>query len=38
MTHFCDGAQSAPRDEVKATVVKIEKENLSSSWEIDGTT
>ncbi|KAF8144103.1 hypothetical protein K438DRAFT_1783153 [Mycena galopus ATCC 62051] len=34
MTQFCDGAQSAPRDEVKATVVKIEKENLSSSREI----
>jgi hypothetical protein len=38
MTHFCDRAQSAPWDEVRATVVKIEKENLSSSREIDGTT
>jgi hypothetical protein len=36
MKHFCEGARSAPRDEVKPTMVKIEKENLSSSR--DGTT
>ncbi|KAJ7808633.1 hypothetical protein B0H14DRAFT_3482123 [Mycena olivaceomarginata] len=30
-----EGARSAPRDEIKPTIVKIEKENLSSSRKID---